>query len=116
MSKGDFTDVNWYEALGALLMSGSVGVVRALYLVRKGRQFRWFDIMLEPLLAILGGMSLWALTEVTPTPDLIQAVLTSLGAWGGPKTVQWLELHYFGGRRKGDVSLDQMSRPGELGD
>jgi hypothetical protein len=117
MSRGDFSDVNWGEVIGAVTMSATVGVIRALYMVRKGRQFRWFDIMLEPALAVFGGMMMWAVTEVTPTPDLIQAVFTSLGAWGGPKTIQWLELHYFGGRRRTDaLAPTPFTQPGDLGD
>jgi hypothetical protein len=114
MSKGDFGDVNWGEVIGAAVMSASVGVVRALYLVRRGRKFKWIDIMLEPAMAVIGGMSMWAIAEVSPAPDLIQAVLTSLGAWGGPKTIHWLELRYFGGTRKSDTM--QFTAPGDLGD
>lgn len=118
MAKGDLGDVNWNEFIGAVTMSASIGVVRALYMVRKGRQFKWFDIMLEPMLATFGGMLMWAVTEVTPLPDLLQSVVVSLGAWGGPKTIQWLELHYFGGRRKNDAlpPLATFTEPGDLGE
>lgn len=92
-------------------MSASVGLVHMLFLIRKGRKFRVIDVILEPALAVMGGMGLWALTEVTKTPDLIQAVLTSLGAWGGPKTIHWLELKYLGGTRKSDVLP---TAPGDL--
>ena len=47
-------------------------------------------------------MLVWALTEYTSTPDVLQAALTSLGAWGGPRTVHTLEMKYFGGTRNGD--------------
>lgn len=102
MARGDFSEINWSEVLGAAAMCATVGMFRALYLIRKGREFKWFDMLLEPCLAVFGGMCMWGLTEVTPSPDTVQAVMTSLGAWGGPKTIQWLELKYLGGRRKTD--------------
>lgn len=81
-------------------MSAFIGVVRMLYMIRKGRKFMWFDLMLEPCLAVMGGMMVWGLTEVTSAPDVVQGVLTSLGAWGGPRTIQWLETKYFPDVRK----------------
>lgn len=100
--KGDFDDVSWVEALGAFSMSAAVGIVHALYLVRQGRRFKWVDMFLEPLLAVMGGMGLWAIAETVGAPDLIQGLLTSLGAWGGPKTIHQLEVKYLGGSRKDD--------------
>lgn len=100
--KGDFSDVNWAEALGAFAMSASVGIVHALYMIRRGRKFKWFDMLLEPLLAVMGGMILWAIGEVATVPDIMQAVLTSLGAWGGPRTIHAMEVKYLGGTRKDD--------------
>lgn len=115
MAKGDFGDVNWGEILGAAVMSASLGLVHALYLIRRGRKFRWLDLLLEPSLAVIGGMMVWALTEVTSAPDLVQAVLMSLGAWGGPKTIHILELRYIGGTRKDDHRTPYTA-PGDLGD
>lgn len=91
-------------------MSASVGFIHALYLIRRGRKFKWIDVAVEPLLAVMGGMIMWALAEVTNTPDLVQAVLTSLGAWGGPKTIHAMEVKYMGGSRKGDAP----TAPGDL--
>lgn len=107
MSKGDFDGISWSEVLGATAMCASVGMIRALYMIRRGRKFRAFDFLLEPCLAVVGGMCMWGLIEVTSAPDSVQAVMTSLGAWGGPKTIQWLELRYLGGRRKTDSKGDE---------
>ena len=86
------------------MASGSmaIGLIRFLYLLRRGRKFKLVDIVLEPLLAILGGMLVWAVNEAADTPDILQAVLTSLGAWGGPRTVHFFEQKYFGGSRDTD--------------
>lgn len=116
MAKGDFGDVNWGEAIGAAVMSASVGVIHMLYLIRQGRKFRWIDVMLEPSLALIGGMLMWAVAEVSPIPDLLQAAMTSLGAWGGPKTIHMMELKYFGGSRKSDNRKAMFTAPGDLGD
>jgi hypothetical protein len=71
-------------------------MVRLLYLIRRGRRFHWLDVILEPALAVFGGALMWAGLEVTDAPDVAQMVVTSLGAWGGPRTIHWLELKYFG--------------------
>lgn len=97
MNKGSWAEVDWREVVATLAGSATIGAIRLLYLLRKGKKrFHWFDLVLEPCLAVFGGMLLWALTEVTDTPDVIQAVFTSLGAWGGPRTIHWAEMRYFG--------------------
>lgn len=108
MEKGDWNDVDLREFLGAVGVSISIGLVRFLYLLRRGRQFHWFDVVLEPALAVFGGLCMWALMEVSAAPDMLQAVITSLGAWGGPRTIHWLEVRYMGGSRATDYStLDE---------
>lgn len=96
MSKGDWGDVNVWEALTAAGTAASVGMMRFLLLLRKGRKLKWFDYVLEPALAIFAGMLVWGLTELVSTPDLMQLVMSNLGAWGGPKTIQALEMKYLG--------------------
>lgn len=85
-----------------------IGFVRFLYLLRRGRRFKWFDLILEPCLAIMGGMMVWALCEASKTPDLLQVVMSQLGAWGGPRTIHVLEVKYLGGTR----STDRLSEKG----
>lgn len=91
--------MNWTEVGYTAASSFIVGLLRALYLIRRGRRFRWLDLVLEPCLAVFAGLMIWALASVTGTPDVIRAVLTSLGAWGGPKTIHLLEIRYLGGSR-----------------
>ncbi len=100
--KSDFDGVNPWEVIGTIVASAFLGMVRFLYLLRRGRKFKWFDLILEPCLAIIGGLLMWAVNEATKTPDLVQAVMTSLGAWGGPRTIHYLELKYMGGTRTDD--------------
>ena len=100
--KGDWHEINPQELLTLAVVSASVGVVRLMYLVQRGRRFRWFDLILEPSLAMLAGMIVWALCEVTDMPDVLQGAMTSIGAWGGTRTLHWAELRYFGGTREDD--------------
>lgn len=101
----DFDNINALEALGVAGGAFFVGVIRFLYLLQRGRKFKWFDLVLEPCLAVIGGMMIWALAEAAQTPDLVQTVLSQIGAWGGPRTIHMLEMKYMGGvRRNDDVS------------
>lgn len=102
--KSEFDALNLLEVLGVIMGSAFLGFVRFLYLLRRGRRFKWFDLVLEPCLAIIGGVLMWAVNEATKTPDIMQAVLTSLGAWGGPRTIHWMERKYLGGSRASDTS------------
>lgn len=102
MSRGDWDSVNWQEFAGVIAMSAGIGVVRLLYLLRRGRRFKWFDLLLEPSLAMIGGMLVWAGAETTDLTDVWQAALTSLGAWGGPRTIHWFERKYLNGSRESD--------------
>lgn len=88
---GDFQNVSIKEVATVVAASASMGFVRFLYLLRQGRRFVWFDVLLEPCLAVVGGMLMWGVNEATGTPDIMQAVLTCLGAWGGPRTIHWME-------------------------
>lgn len=99
---GSWSSLNWSEVLGTAIGASTVGLIHMLYMVRRGRRFRWLDLLLEPSLALLAGMMVWGVLEVTGLPKVLQGVLTSLGAWGGPKTIHWLELKYFGGTRLSD--------------
>ena len=102
---GSWSSVNWTEVVYTALGAAFVGFVHALYMLQKGRRFRILDFCLEPLMAILAGMMIWGILKVTSTPDVLQGVLTSLGAWGGPKTIHWLELKYLGGTRHYDTNV-----------
>lgn len=107
---GEFKDINGTEVIATVVASASLGIVRLLYLIRKGREFKYVDLILEPCLAVFGGMLFWATSEVTQANDILQAVLTSLGAWGGPRTIHWAEKKYLGGSRNTDsVPLDTPS-------
>lgn len=97
--------VNLSEVLGSAMISLGVGMIRLLTLIRDKRKVRWVEIVLEPSLAVFAGMLIWAVTEYTSTPDVLQAALTSLGAWGGPRTIHMLEVKYFGGSRKDEGKL-----------
>ncbi len=84
-------------------ISVGIGLTRMLYLLRKGRRkFVWFDLVLEPCLAVFAGMLIWSLAEVTGAPGIMKSILASLGSWGGPKTIHWAERKYLGGSREGD--------------
>lgn len=100
---GDWGKVDLGELLGSALISLGVGMIRLLMYIRNHRHVTWVSVLLEPSLAIFAGMALWALTEYANTPDLVQAVMTSIGAWGGPRTIHGLERRYFGGSRSGDT-------------
>ena len=78
-------------------------MIKLMQYIREKRKIRIVDILLEPSLAVFGGMSLWALAEYGGTPDLVQAVATSIGAWGGSKTIHRLDRKYFGGSRITDT-------------
>lgn len=97
MAKGDWASVNWQEVTLVASCSAAIGILRLLYLLRRGRQFSWFDVVLEPCLAVFGGMLAWGVLEVTSSPDVLQVVITSLGAWGGPRTIHYFEKRYMGG-------------------
>ena len=77
-------------------------MIRLLTLLRDKRNIRWVDVILEPAVAVFAGMCAWALAEVTNTPDVLQAVMTSIGAWSGPRFIHKLEVRYFGGTRRHD--------------
>jgi hypothetical protein len=102
--KGDWSDVNLHEALLTMGTSFSIGLIRLLYILRQGRRkFVWFDLILEPCLAVLAGMLIWCIGEISGVPGIMKTVLASLGSWGGPKTIHALELKYLGNRRRDDV-------------
>ena len=87
------------EVLGSALISLGVGVIKLMQYIREKRKIRVVDVLLEPSLAVFGGMAMWAIAEYSGMPDLIQAVATSIGAWGGSKTIHRLDRKYFGGSR-----------------
>lgn len=92
--KGDWGHFNWQEIGAAIGVSLAVGVVKLAILIRKSRQFRVIDLIVEPGLALIGGMTVWFLVEDTAVSDSLQAALTSLGAFGGGKTLAMLERRY----------------------
>ena len=99
---GSWSSVNWTEVLGIVASSAVIGLTRAMYLIRRGRKFRWLDIALEPSLAVFAGMLVYLILSATQTPDVVRAAFVSLGAWGGPKTIHWAELKLLGGTRATD--------------
>jgi hypothetical protein len=114
MAKGDLGEIHWQEFFGVITMTASIGIIRVLLMIRRGRKVKLVDWALEPSLSTFGGLCIWGFAEVTSLPDVVQAVLTSLGAWGGIKLIHKLEVKYFGGSRFGD--LDPLEpRTGERG-
>lgn len=109
MSDGGWDKVNLGELVGSALVSAGVGMIRVLMLIRAGRNVAWVDVILEPSIAIFAGMCAWALTEVANSPDVLQAVMTSIGAWSGPRLIRQLEKRYFGGTRAGDTGPGDLS-------
>lgn len=101
MSDG-WDKVSVSEVIGTASISLGVGMLRLLMLIREKRKVRWVEVILEPATAVFAGMLVWAVTEYANSPDVLQAALTSLGAWGGPRTIHKLESKYFGGTREGD--------------
>lgn len=108
MEKGSFDAINWWEFFTAAAVSAGVGMIKVLQLLRSRRKFRWIDALFEPAIAIFAGMLVWGVSEVVDMPDVLQTVLTSLGAWGGPRTIHNLERKYLGGSRSSDTA------PGDL--
>ncbi len=83
-------------------------MIKFLMLIREGRKVRWVDAVLEPSLAVFGGLMMWGVAEFGQIPDVLQAVMTSLGAWGGTRTIHFLERKYLGGSRSTDMgALDE---------
>lgn len=79
-------------------------MIRLLIFIRDHRRVHWVNMILEPSMAVFGGMVFWAMAEHWQWPDLIQAVGTSIGAWGGPRTIHWAERRFLGGSRRFDSS------------
>lgn len=94
--KGDWDNVNLHELWATAGIAGAIGLTRLLYLIRQGRDFIWFDLLLEPMLAIVAGMLVWGLATLAGLPGIMVTVLASLGSWGGPKTIGMLEVKYLG--------------------
>lgn len=101
--KDSWGHVDISEVIGSALISLGVGMIKLMQYIREKRKIRAVDIMLEPSLAVFGGMAMWALAEYGGMPDLVQAVATSVGAWGGSKTIHRLDRKYFGGSRSTDT-------------
>ncbi len=103
MAKGDWGEVSLWEVAGIAMVSMTVGAVKLLQAVRRGRKFRYIDVFLEPGMACISGMVIWALTETQPIPDVLQASMVSVAAWAGPRMMHRMEVHFFGGSRSEDV-------------
>ena len=102
--------VNWNEVLGAASMALIVGLVRIGHLINKGRKWSWFDVVIEPAVSVVGGMMVWAICEYLGTPDIMQGVMTSLGSWGGPRTIAYLDQKYL----RSIGSPERATRPAPL--
>lgn len=90
----DFDHLSLREIGATIYGSLFMGVTRFLFLLRKGRKFKWFDLIAEPCFAVAAGMLVWLMCEAMSVPDLMQLLMSQLGAWGGPKTIQVLEIKY----------------------
>jgi len=108
---GSWANVNWGEVLGVAAMSFSVGAVRLGHLIHRGRKWTWFDVVIEPSVSVVAGMMVWGLCEYSNTPDLLQGVLTSLGSWGGPRTIAYLDAKYL---KSLGTGTDRVTRPAPL--
>jgi len=93
-TSGSWASVDWHEVFATIGTSALIGTIRLGYLVRRGREFRLIDVVLDPSLAVFGGMLMWAAAEYAGTPDLVQAIGTSLGAWAGPRAIVVMERKY----------------------
>lgn len=109
-NKGGLAGINLHELGIVMSISFVIGITRVLQMIRKGRQVRWFDWIIEIVVVLLAGGGTWALFEVTATPDILQLVASWIGAWGGPRTLHWLEYRMLGGMRTGET------KPGDLDD
>jgi len=107
-TSGSWASVDWHEVFATIGASALIGAIRMGYLVRRGREFRLIDLVLDPSLAVLGGMLAWAAAEYAGTPDLMQAIGTSLGAWAGPRLIVVMERKYLSslGGNTGPAPLD----------
>ena len=112
--KGDWHEINIHEVFTTMGITASLGLVRFVYLIRKGRRFTWFDMFLEPCLAVFAGLLVWGITEVSNMPDILQQVFAALGSWGAPKTIAFLETKYFGNKKPGEDGL-LAAQPGDSG-
>lgn len=83
------------EVVAMAGVSFSVGVLKLATLIRDKRRVRWIDILIEPSFAVFAGLLSWAISKHLHTPHLIELVIVSLAAWGGPKTINALEKKYF---------------------
>jgi len=78
-----------------IMVSAFVGFVRLLYLIRQGRRrWRLVDIIVEPSIAVIAGVSAWYLAMYQGAPPLLQPVIVSMAAWAGPRFMATLEAKY----------------------
>lgn len=91
---GSWGSVDWREVASTVAASAAVGAIRLGYLIKLGRRWTWFDVVVEPSLAVMAGVLAWALTEYQSIPDLPQSVCTSIAAWAGPRFMAALEANY----------------------
>ena len=114
MDRGSLDSINPWEFVAALSIALVTGMIRFLMFVRKSRgKFRWFDLALEPLLAVLGGMLVWAINVGLGTPEVVRMAFVSVGAWAGPRAIHFYERKLFGGTRATDTKtgdLDEETR------
>lgn len=94
MANGSWSQVNLTDLAISGGISFTVGMLKVLQLIRSGRQVRWVDAVYEPCLAVFGGMLMWAFFELADAPGVLKAIATSLGAYGGTRTIAYLERRY----------------------
>jgi hypothetical protein len=71
-------------------------------MLRRGRKYHWFDLVLEGCIAIIFGMIVWKSLEIIVAYEWIQASLAILAGWGAPKSLHALERKVIGGSRRSD--------------
>jgi hypothetical protein len=82
------------EACSAVAASAAIGAMRLGYLVRKGREFKAIDLILDPSLAVFGGMLAWMTAALAGSPEIARGIATSLGAWAGQRLIVVMEKRY----------------------
>lgn len=102
----------WSDVMPTILVSAFIGFVRLLYLIRQGRRrWRLVDIVVEPSIAVIAGVSAWYLSMYQGAPPLLQPVIVSVAAWAGPRFLATLEAKYLNRLGVEPTPLDKEQAP-----